>query len=247
MRLTERTYWERRWRARAALPRSGVVHPRCVPFHPLFAKLLPRDLSYVEVGCAPGRTMAYFHRHFGYRVAGIDYAAEDVCRRTLAENGVETYRLYAMDFLDELPAERFDVVASFGFVEHFTDLETVLARHVALLNPGGYVVVGVPNYRGLQRLLRRLLDPAALARHNLAAMEPATLRRILAGLGAREFPYCGPYRTFGIWLDREDAPRWACRAVGLCDAAFQRLARPLRLDDLPSRWLSPYVLVIARF
>ncbi len=247
MRLTDLQFWERRWRARAVTPRCGIAHPRRMPFHPLFAKLLPRDLSYVEVGCAPGRTMAYFHHHFGYRVAGIDYVAEDLCRRTLAEGGVEAYRLYAMDFLEELPAERFDVVASFGFVEHFTDLETILARHVALVNPGGYVVVGVPNYRGAQNLLRRLLDPAALARHNLAAMEPGTIRRILAGLGAREFPYCGHYRTFGVWLDREDAPRWLCRAVGLCDAGFQRLARLLRLDNVPSRLLSPYVLVIARF
>ena len=247
MPLTDRRFWERRWRARLDAGASMQAHPRCMPFHPVLARLLPRELSYLEVGCAPGRTMAYFHRHFGYRVAGIDYVAEDICRRTLAENGVGEYRLYRMDFLEQLPAERFDVVASFGFVEHFSGLEDVLARHVALVNPGGYVVVGVPNYRRGQYLLRRLLDPAALARHNLAAMEPGTIRRILAGLGARGFPYCGHYRTFGIWLDREDAPRWLCRGVGLLDAGFQRLAGLVRLDDVPNRFFSPYVLVVARF
>jgi 2-polyprenyl-3-methyl-5-hydroxy-6-metoxy-1,4-benzoquinol methylase len=247
MRLTDRQFWEHHWQVRAARRRSEAVRPRRMPFHALLAKTLPRGGSFVEVGCAPGRNMAYFHRYFGYRVAGIDYAGEDITRRTLDENGVGEYRLYRMDFLEELPAERFDVVASFGLLEHFTRLEEVLARHVRMLNPGGYLVVGVPNYRWGQYLIRLALDRVSLRRHNLEAMKRGVIRRLLTRLGAREVLYCGHYRTFGIWLDREDAPGALVRGVGLLDAGFQRLAGLLRLDNVPNRFLSPYLVAIARF
>ncbi len=247
MRLTDRRFWEHHWRVRAAARASETVRLRSMPFHDLLVRTLPRGGSFLEVGCAPGRNMAYFHRYFGYRVAGVDYVGEDITRRTLEENGVAGYRLYRMDFLEELPAERFDVVASFGFVEHFTELDEVLERHVRLLNPGGTVVIGTPHYRGGQYLIRLALDRDSLKRHNLQAMKGRVIRGILTRLGAREILYCGHYRTFGIWLDREDAPRALVRAVGLLDAGFQRLARGLRADNIPNRLFSPYVVTIARF
>jgi len=247
MRLTDRQFWEHRWRSRAEAKPAERIHPGSMPFHPLLVRTLPRGGSYVEVGCAPGRNMVYFHRTFGYRVAGIDYVADDICRRTLDENHVEAYQLYHLDFLEELPPARFDVVASFGFVEHFTGLEEVLARHVALVNPGGYVVIGVPNFRWGQYLIRLLLDRDSLRRHNLEAMKCGVIRRILTGLGAREILYCGHYRTFGIWTDREDLPPAVVRGVWLLDAGFQRLARRLRADTLPNRFFSPYAVTIARF
>lgn len=247
MRLTDREFWEHRWRSRSAAGRFERVHPGVMPFHPLFSKVLPRDCSYVEVGCAPGRHMVYFNRYFDYRVAGIDFVSGDISRRTLDANQVEGYRLYQMDFLEELPPARFDVVASFGFVEHFTDLKEVIARHVALVNPGGYVVIAVPNFRWGQYLIRRVLDPASLGRHNLEAMKCPVIRRILVGLGAREIIYCGYYRTFEVWIQREDLPRSVIQGVGLFNAGFQRLARWLRVDNLPNRFFSPYCVTIARF
>jgi SAM-dependent methyltransferase len=247
MRLTDRQFWERHWQARVAAGRPERVRSRSMPFHDLLVRTLPRGGSFLEVGCAPGRNMAYFHRYFGYRVAGIDYVGGDITRRTLEENGVAEYRLYLLDFLEELPAERFDVVASFGFVEHFTGLDEVIARHVRLLNPGGHLVIGTPHYRWGQYLIRLALDRASLKRHNPEAMKSGVIRGIVTRLGAREILYCGCYRTFGIWLDREDASRALLRAVGLLDAGFQWLARRLRADNLPNRLFSPYVVTIARF
>ena len=39
------------------------------------------DLSFIEIGCAPGGWMAYFARQFGYRVTGVDYV-RSACDKT---------------------------------------------------------------------------------------------------------------------------------------------------------------------
>ena len=246
-RLTDQEFWERRWRSRPDAGRREEVHPWTMPFHPILQRVLPRGGSFVEVGCAPGRNMVYFSRYFGYQVAGIDFVAEEFTRRTLEANHVEDYELYRMDFLEELPPRKFDVVASFGFVEHFTRLAEVIARHVALVNPGGHVVIGAPNLLGAQRLIRLVLDRAALRRHNPEAMKCPVLRGILTDLGAREIVYCGHYRTFKLWLGPEGVSPALVRAAALFDACFQRLARLLRVDNIPNRFFSPYVLTIAKF
>jgi len=152
-----------------------------------------------------------------------------------------------IDFLKDLPPRKFDVVGSFGFVEHFTNLREVLSRHVELVNEGGYVVIGVPNFRWGQYLIRLVLDRKTLNRHNLDAMKCGLIRKILTELGAKEIIYSGYYKTFKIWTDREDLPRMILRGIILFDAVFQKLARLVRADNIPSRFFSPYSVTIAKF
>jgi SAM-dependent methyltransferase len=247
MKLTDKKFWEQRWRGQADAKTFEKVHPGIMPFHPLFEKILPKDRSFVEVGCSPGRNLVYFNRYFNYRVAGIDFAAAELVRQTLASNGIDDYDVYDMDFLEKLPPKKFDVVGSFGFVEHFTDLEEVLARHVALVNEGGLVVVGVPNFRWAQYLIRLVLDRDTLKHHNVKATKCAAIRKILAGLGARRIIYSGYYKTFKFWTDREDLPGAVLRGISLFDAGFQKAARLIRADNIPTPFFSPYSVTVAQF
>jgi len=43
---------------------------------------------------------------------------------------------------------KFDIVASFGFIEHFTNWVEILESHISLLNNNGYLIVEVPNFIG---------------------------------------------------------------------------------------------------
>jgi len=52
--------------------------------------------------------------------------------------------------LSDLPS--FDIVFSMGFIEHFSDLDSIVGKHVELLKKHGILLLGVPNYRGIPRL-----------------------------------------------------------------------------------------------
>ena len=58
-----------------------------------------------------------------------------------------------------------------GFIEHFSDLNDVLRRHVNLLGKGGILVLGVPNFAGISQTVLKRMAPQMLARHDLRAMD----------------------------------------------------------------------------
>ena len=217
----------------------------------LLKRYLPRDASRhcLEIGCHPGRYLWYFHTHFGYQVSGIEYVA-DACaatRAALERAGVPAV-IHHADMLEfPVPAgTQYDVVVSVGLVEHFVDIGPITRRHVELLAPGGYLIVIVPNHRGLNGLILRTILPAAYARHNrmryadlLAAVRACGNVDVLWGGYAGRFnlaptnfcPWAAAQFRPGIYRWVERLHRWALRC-----ARF--------VPD--SRLWSPYAMLIGK-
>ena len=139
--------------------------------------------SVIEIGCAPATWLGYYAERCGARVTGIEYTAvgAELSRRNLAALGIDG-EIVEDDFFAVKPSPH-DLVLSLGFIEHFDDLTGAFAHHAAFVAADGRLVLGVPNYRGLMGLLQRLGDPAHLAMHNTAAMDPALWRRLGAAHG----------------------------------------------------------------
>jgi len=237
--LVSRDYWEE------VLKPANLSGYRC-PFHKLLLRHLPKTpgLTFLEVGCAPGGNLVYFHRAFGYEPHGLDFVANiDIVAANLRASGIEQFHLYNQDLLDFQPAQAFDVVGNFGFIEHFTDWPRILERIVALVRPGGHVVTSLPHFRGGQYWLRRWLTPDVFARHNLEVMDPARLVREFRRLGL-EVLYGDFYLTFDFW--GADPPSATKRAVLHLLERFGWVMRKHEINILPSRWLSPIIVVIAR-
>src|ERR1051325_6561309 len=142
-----REFWNSTWETLPPLHRyEGPVFEQ----HPVLARYLSgthsAGASAIEIGCVPGNYMVYLNKEFGYRVDGIDYSEKlDHVRANLEYNGIHNSRLFAGDFFDFVPPERYDLVFSGGFVEHFDDHELVVRKHAELAKPGGLVVIFVPN------------------------------------------------------------------------------------------------------
>jgi SAM-dependent methyltransferase len=137
----------------------------------------------LEVGCAPGKWLLFYAERFGARPAGIEYTEVGVAltRRNLAQAGIDGEVRHG-DFFAVEPRPA-DLVLSLGFIEHFDDPVQAFDRHLAFLRPGGTLVLGVPNFRGLLGRVQRWSDPGHLALHNLAAMDPGLYRRLGAQHG----------------------------------------------------------------
>lgn len=175
-RLTDERFWDEYW--------AGVVVPtrvdETVPFERALAAFLAEVLaeeegSVLEVGCAPGKWLAYVAQISRLMPAGIEYSRAGLAatRRNFAAHGIEPGALIEGDFFAIAPERRFDVVMSFGFVEHFDDPCEVVARHLEWLRPGGLLVIGVPNFTGVHGWMQRAVGPETYAAHNLEVMDPA--------------------------------------------------------------------------
>ena len=125
-------------------------------YHELFTRVLPRGhkVRLLEVGCARSRWLPYFAAEHGYEVTGLDYSTTgcEQARQILAAAGVEG-RIVEGDLFSppEDLLEAFDVVVSFGLVEHFDDTTAATEALGRFLVPGGTLVTVIPNHRGIAR------------------------------------------------------------------------------------------------
>ena len=102
-------------------------------------------------------------------------------------------------------------------------------------------MIGVPNFRGLNKLLQLWADPAYLHLHNLDAMQPSLYLRLAQrhDLQVERSGYLGGFDPVLIKHD----PRSLVHLIVLAEGAYRRLPLADRLDH---RLLSSYLLVVLR-
>jgi SAM-dependent methyltransferase len=105
--------------------------------------LLPSRGWVFEVGCGAGGALQVF-ANAGYRVAGCDYSAELIAEARRV--GIEHAFHSTLDSLDQdLPDVKLDLIYLHHVFEHLTDPLEFLVTCRRYLQPGGSVVVIVPD------------------------------------------------------------------------------------------------------
>jgi SAM-dependent methyltransferase len=112
----------------------GQERADVLPFVP------PSAREVLEIGCGIGATGAYLQERLGCRVTGVElnpFAARRARERL--------HRVVAGDVMDvELPG-RYDAVLALELFEHLARPEEFLARIRPAVEPGGRIVLSVPN------------------------------------------------------------------------------------------------------
>jgi len=191
-----------------------------------------RPIRVLELGCAPGVTMAMMHQvapHNAYH--GLDYSGVGIlkARELLARMGVEADLRHEDMWESSFPPGSFDLVTSFGLVEHFRDPGPVVQRHLYFVKPGGTVLATVPNLASprLKRWLCEKCDPDIFRRCNVAIMEPEALARTLKNVGLTETRAGrfgpGTFRILRLRNARVDWLYFLCVLVRLMNLVLSRL------------------------
>ena len=181
--LTTQDYWRPFWRRRRAITYAPGL-PWFRDWLAFQKQHLPRGREFMllEVGCAASRWLPIYAESFGYRGFGVDFD-EDGCllARSILEARKQPGEIICADFLDFAVGCRctFDIVVSFGFVEHFTGNEIVDAMY-ACLKPGGIVFATVPNLQGFQGLAFGLIEDW---KQTHVVHSPESLRRLFEASG----------------------------------------------------------------
>jgi len=153
-------------------------------------------------------------------------------------------------FDDNLALPQFDMVFSLGLMEHFSNLEEVVARHLRLLKPGGTLMLGCPNFLGITGSFVRRLMPDLYAVHNMDNMDLRRWRRFedQFGLVSVFRGYIGGFepRLFARTERKNSRPhRIVARLSGYLARILNK--KPLAfLRRFNSRYWSGYVLAIYR-
>jgi len=183
MELTEKLFWENFW--------NSIKLPQTVDYNfkndriiaETIKKYIPsanKDKTVIEIGCAPGKWLVLFNKELGYKIAGFEYCepAYDKTLENFQINNIDQadIEIKLVDFLNANFNAQHDVVVSLGFIEHFDDIENIFTKHALLVNHTGYLIIGIPNFRGInyiiQKIIDKYLEQKLIINHNLKAMDP---------------------------------------------------------------------------
>jgi SAM-dependent methyltransferase len=217
--LSEKGFWERQFTYRSSafyfLFRT-VVFTLNFPYNELFRIIRKtvgglRDKTMMEIGCAPGFTLVDFQRRFGIIPSGIEYTKSGFTltrklfrRRGIPAESVVQEDIFSDSFL-ESNRSRFDIVASFGLIEHYDDPRKLIRRHVDLLKASGLLILMIPNLRKMNGAIQNFFDPKVLSLHNVKIMDRHSFKELVPE-EAVETLFCDYYGAINLGLYNTDSP-----------------------------------------
>lgn len=166
---------------------------------------LPGNSKLLEVGGFPGKLAAYFKKVKNCDVTILDFYIDPAIIKKVEEvNDLQpgSIKFIKGDFLKMDLAEEYDIVCSFGFLEHFKDTKNILEKHLKLLKRGGTLLITIPNFRGLNGLFQKIFHFENYEKHNIECMNINTLKFIVQKLNLERYQI----EFIGkpcIWLEKE--------------------------------------------
>lgn len=126
-----------------------------------FNGLNTSKLKLLEIGCGNSVLLPMLGKEFGFEIFGLDYS-DSGCRqsRMILDRDNTPGQIILGDAFNP-PADllgKFDVVCSFGVVEHFEDTAGTMAAFAKFLKPGGLLITSIPNMKGATGLLHKWLN-----------------------------------------------------------------------------------------
>jgi len=248
--LTSNGYWHNFW-SDTSKARPLFGRPISV-FQKQFDRWLPRnaDWTAIEIGAYPGANLLALCLSHKYRPVALDILPQVMELPAAAERaGIHGLEALHQDFLHWETDRRFNVVVSFGFIEHFADPAAVLKKHWELVAPDGYLVVSVPLFSPVQLMVRKIaFTPEKMqelyAVHNAQVMTIRGFRQLCREVPGADVKFLGPVANMMMPYSGNEpfvrpVGRWIVRAM--------RLVNHLpRLIGWSSGLFSPSALMIAR-
>lgn len=185
--LTDHETWNAAWRGYRGTGSGRLSVREMDRYLASVLSRVPSSASVVELGGAPARIIARMHRiRPDLRYDCIDFSAVglQLARKLYEEQGIHGEIIEADVMTYDKQLGSYDLVCSHGLVEHFEDVNGIVARHFDFAKPGGLVSIVVPNYAVFPvACLLRCFCTRTLETHNLECMSTSVLEAAIRSAG----------------------------------------------------------------
>lgn len=249
--LTQQTFWEEYWSS-YKLPNEVDMNfsfDRCVAvaLHDYFQKHQVVGEVF-EVGCAPGKWLAFMAKNFNLLANGIEYSKVGMAAtlKNFELININIGNIQTGDFLVTEPNRQYDVVMSLGFIEHFLNVDSIVELHLKWLKPGGTLILGVPNFQGIYKIIQKILNNEILEKHNLDIMNLNYFHQLSLkfNLSPKFIKYIGGFEPV-LFIGKEHGPVTNLQFVINISLQIAKKIRKLSIfDKVNSSFFSSYILSI---
>lgn len=260
---TDPSYWESQWKDKKTptschfdVNKHNLRSFAKRKFHQLFSKVLNerKGQRLIEIGCGGSSWLPYFASYFDMEITGIDYSPTG-CRR--AREILEDLNIQGVIMEADLfrpPSEllnAFDILVSFGVVEHFSDPSVCICACREFLRDGGLMITVIPNLTGLAGKIQKCIDPAVLNLH--ALLEKKDLLEAHRSAGLRVL-WCDYFIFFNLsvinielWKKRHPlVGKLAWEVLRGLTGAIWAMESMLPFLLNPNRYTSPHIVCVAQ-
>ena len=242
MEFTDKEYWADYWKKY-----TPIVVKKDILFSDLLDQMPEGGLSCLEIGGFPGSYCIYMHKYKHYDSTLLDfYINDDIMDKTLHTNGVQRNDIEVIqgDVFETKIEKQFDLVMSYGFIEHFGDTQAILKKHFDFLKKGGRFLITLPNLKGLLGKITRKFDHDAYITHNIDSMDIGHLKNILIKTGVEQFDvfyYGAPY----LYINSN--AKVSERTRKLVNSLSSIMCRTLpRVGLHKNKWFSPNIVILGK-
>jgi SAM-dependent methyltransferase len=242
--LTDRSFWKAFWESRI-----GLIFN--IKRDYIFGDILGRikaekgAQTAIELGGFPGYYAIYLKKYENMDTTLFDYFIHPGLINELAEkNGLKEgdIKVIESDLFTYQPVDKYDMVLSFGLIEHFKDTKAIIETHLPFLKTGGTLFITLPNFKSINGWVQRKFDLENYNKHYIECMDPDLLANYCKQLGLTEVEsyYHG---KFSMWLENKGTQSALAKAfVKSLWFAGKVLTK---IAPFESKALSPYIVVKA--
>ena len=243
-------YYEREKKLHVKIKKHGIFKSYDIYLcQEILKQYIPYDpkRKIVEIGSGDGKLLKDIADLVGGGVTGIEYSKPAAVRAESAGVSTIVGDAFAPELLEQ-HKEEFDLVYSYGFVEHIIPPRKAIDIHLAILKRGGYFFVQIPRLRKFNWLRCKLFRPSLLDYHNLPLMEVETLEKECLTDRVEKI-FCGAYGTLKLRLpmDQKNVRYYILKTICLLEYVLNPLFRILLgRHGFETRLFSPALIFIGR-
>lgn len=243
--LTDRIFWKNFWESKKGL--IFKVKPDYT-FSTILGNLI-KDRGVktaIELGGFPGYYSTFLKKYFDLKVTLFDYFIhQKIIDELLAFNDLKSTEINIIeaDLFTYQPTEKYDLVSSFGLIEHFENTKEIIEKHLIFLNDGGTLFITLPNFKGVNGWVQKNFDKYNYDKHNMGCMDLSFLSLMVKDLGLKDVKtyYTGGFST---WLENKESKSAIDKAVvKTIWYAGKIVSKVLRQE---TKLLSPYIVLEGR-
>lgn len=244
--LTSRNYWQKRQSKLKAPTDRGAIKDLLDSVEPLLREY--KGQRWIELGCSPGHFSSLLYRRIPFKPFGVDFSPDaHLYVDAMAQYARAHATLFQADLRDFATTELYDVVMSFGLIEHFTNPAEILEHHYRLCRRGGLLVVSIPHLRFLQWTYHFLFDRKDLAVHNVSMMNLRTFHTF-SQIKNMEILLLRHVGRINFWNVDESGPRAIAILRKVASLGIRVLVNLLLPNVLPrdNKIYAPWIVFVAR-